>query len=603
MKEILKEILFSRNRFSVKELHRMLSNGQISKEELAGVLGNDITNVVQSYSSESFYPSGNNKTLTGGVNQVVFWGKPDCGKTSVIASLLSLPGMEIKGLNSGSIQERLNILLRTFRKTAQQVIPQDRSTGSRIYHAKYSQGRRNYRISFIEANEWEIAKSLIQHNHLGLVHVFCVDCRGNLDDQIKIHKATIDKLKDAGLIAQSSGLYILVTKADLMCTPKVYRDNAAQAMITASAQAFWQYVRTTCGENDIYNEQPIVCSVGDFVLSDYATLTTEYTSRLFNEYILPKCEHQHWGLVGLLRKMGKLPAMLITAVLLAAAGTGLYYALDAISQPPTRAMEPFDYLAYFKDGVKQDLGSDAAYEVAREHYKRLRNDLDVEGMLRQCDKDYVLSRDDVNDCDSRLSNAFAVILIKRMEQHFQSSSWTEDSTLLWHSRTDLHDLLKHRSCMTADNALSCNRQLGYLKAYNDSVIPLIAQSKKCSSVEGLNNVRENAEHWNDYPFSNDSTLREDLNNAVFNAYASYSERLLNRAEQVAREYNDLSFWGKITNYSSKWNLEEAATKLYNTVDQLLEQLEEDSDDDDNNYSVIRQRLSSAKQKLYNISNR
>lgn len=599
MKDILKDILFAPSRFSVRELNRRLENGEYSHDELAGVLGDTVAGVVLNPPALSHYPSGVNRVKVSDANKVVFWGMQGTGKTSVIASLLALPGMITDGLNSEEIRDRIHMLKSTFANTEPQVMPSDRSTGSRAYNATYTQGSRTYLLSLIEANDWNQAKELIDGGWLQLVHVFCLDCRTDLDVQIAAFRTTIDRLEKEGLIGSSAGLYILVSKSDLMCAPRAYLDNAAQAMVTASVQSFWQYVRKTCKENFIYNEQPIVCSVGNFVLKDYATLTTEYTSRLLQQFLLPKCEHRHWGLVGLLRKMGKVPAMICVAVLAIAAAAGIYWLLDAIAQPPTRVLQPFDYKTYFSGEVARTLPSDSVYgEGISRQYWDLRKDLTVESELRQTDKEPVLDSDDFAYCDTRLSNAFAVIVNKKLDMVFRACDWTEYA-MLKQVFIDLKDLGAHKRNMTDDNAGQCEKYRGYIEAYYNSVIPLINKSNDCQTLADLNYVKEQVEQWNDYPFTNDTTLCKNLDDAVYNAYLSLSSHLLDSARAIRQDYDNLSIWRRVSNSSYERQLENRAERLDDAAEDLQEQLNEDADED-HDYWQVQENLDSVRNLLNSI---
>ena len=603
MKEILKQILFSPTRFSVGELHRRLIDREFTRDELAGVLGGAVADVVQNPPHESYYPSGGeNRVMLERANQIVFWGQQGCGKSSVIASLLSLPGMRTEGdINDQRMHDRLDKWRQTFAATGPQVLPKDRSMASRAYNAIYTREHRTYHLTLIEANTVEDGCELIGSGSLepvSVVHVFCLDCRDDLDAQTEAHEATIRQLKEKGIIDKSSGLYILVTKADLMLAPKVYLDNAAQAMVTASAQRFWQSVRKTCGESDIYNEQPIVCSIGDFALRDYTTLTTEYTSRLLDRYILPKCEHVHWGVVRWLRKMSRTAALVCLAVVAIAAAAGIYQVLDSLSQPPTPVIQPFDYKVHFCDEVARALPSGSVYdEGLSQQYWRLRYDLKVEHELCRADNERVLAPDDYAACDARLSDAFALIVNKKMRAHFNTGAWTRDSALLALARKDLRNLDYHKDNLSGDNAERCREHLSVINQYYDSVAPLVRLSKNCRSEANLTRVKSHVGRWKKVPFTNDTTLSGDLDNAVYNAYNSLSSCLLDSAELIRRKYGNLSYWQS----DERIKLKQKAGSLDKIVKELQGQLE-NAMDDEIDYSTVRQRLSYISQQLYYIKN-
>ena len=215
MKAEIQKILFSRNQCSVADVKEMLTQGAIEAGELAAVLGKDVADGV---TAEARAPQP--EVLShGGIyagpdqsNLVVLWGRPSSGKTSIIGSLLSLEGMTAitpQGADSDSqaIRSRIESLTRVFGNcNTYQRLPEMPSSPVEVYHARYRKGWRSYDLSLAEASLdgwWDMDRML--KTCYRQIHLFVIDCRQDIDEQVRDHQRVTDLLMRGGYLQQADG--------------------------------------------------------------------------------------------------------------------------------------------------------------------------------------------------------------------------------------------------------------------------------------------------------------------------------------------------------------------------------------------------------------
>lgn len=554
MKTEIEKILFSRNKCLVADVRKMLAKGAVDVDELSAVWGEIIARGVVSESS------GDVTGLPGGgavydgpaqSNLVILWGHPGSGRTSVIGSLLSLKGMTPilpQGADevSRGIRSKVESLTRVFsNQDRYQQLPVMGSSLVETYHARYRKGLSSYNLSFVEAcfEGWWGVDALLKSSRRQ-IHLFVIDCRQDIDEQVRDHQRVTDMLIRGGYLQRADGVYVLVTKADLMNAPEPYLDNAAQTLVTTSmASDFWRLIRNKCKETYIYNEQPVVCSVGDFVLKDYAKVRLDHVRNFCDDYLLPKCEHNHWGVAKVLKMGSKKMAIILSVLASLLLIIGICSFLNFLSKPPTSALQPYDFAAHFTQQVEHELSGNVDYENACGVYDRLRHDLDNEHGLHQKSGDLVLPDSEYNLCDASLCNAFSHIMESRMQQFFDGGEWSSDSAFMSQASRQLTELGKHSANMDDARASECRKYLGYLVCYRDSVKPLVNRLVGCTSLGDVHAVTEAAGRWADeYPYSHDTSLGEMLADASFKAYESYADHLVSVKDSLMSEYNSVWMW-------------------------------------------------------------
>lgn len=582
MKAEIQKILFSRNQCSVADVKEMLTQGAIEAGELAAVLGKDVADGV---TAEARAPQP--EVLShGGIyagpdqsNLVVLWGRPSSGKTSIIGSLLSLEGMTAitpQGADSDSqaIRSRVESLARVFGNCdTYQRLPEMPSSPVEVYHARYRKGWRSYDLSLAEASLdgwWDMDRML--KTCYRQIHLFVIDCRQDIDEQVRDHQRVTDLLMRGGYLQQADGVYVLVTKADLMNAPEAYLDNAAQTLVTTSlASDFWHLIRNKCKETYIYNEQPIVCSVGDFVLKDYAKVRQDYARRLCDDFILHKCEHRHWGLVKLLKMGSKGMAVGLSLLAVAVLAFGAFWMLKALDKPPTNALRPFNYAAYFMQEVEQDLQNASDFDAACNAYSRLRQDLDTEHRLRLKGGGAVLPDSTYKRCDASLCNTFGRVVDSKMKKFFDSSGWTSDSAFMSKANRQLAELNRHSRNMDATLADNCRNYQDYISCYRESIKPLASRINNCASLDGVRSIVDDAKRWSGkYPFDHDANLSDMLSSAGYQACSSYTDYLRVQCDNLKEEYEN---YDSFSRFSDAIGLSDTEDQIKESRDALKDEID------------------------------
>lgn len=612
MKPELKNLLYSRHTYSVGAIKEMVSKGVVDQEELTALLGSSIASDLLRSSQVMPEPLAVGGLYDGPKqsNLITLWGVPLSGRTSVIASLLSLNGMTpIKPVGSDetarNMRSKIKDMCNKFQcQNRYQVLPEMSSGSPEIYHAKYHHRWRSYYLSFLKAclEDWDEVNQVLDSNQRQ-IHIFCIDCRQDIDMQVEQHKQVIERLSNH--LSHAAGVYVLVTKCDLMNCPELYLDNAAQTLVTASsASGLWHLIRNKCKTNLIYNEQPILCSVGDFILKDYAQLSSKYTQQLCDEYIIPKCEHNHWGLVKLLKMGSKGMAALLLILVVSLAGYGLYTVFSMLGGDPTDPLKPFIYTSSFGRDVDHSLKANAIYESACHVYDSLRRDLEVEGNIKTTDGKLVLPVTDYNRCDTKLSNAFSIIMTKRMQAFFSSNTWSQDSAFMPKALVRLNELYRHRDHIE-EGKDSVMRYRTYLLCYRDSVRKAINIMDSCKSIYDVDAVVKVAKRWaGEYPFRNDTNLDISLKNAPRHAYKSCAERYEKNAEILLRKNDNNGKWERYYLSSDEYvrnkaniegikSLRDKVRDLYGRVDA------DNQDDQDYQYERLKNDLEELYKKLDN----
>ena len=597
MKAEIKELLFSRNNCSVASVQKMLADKAIDGQELTAVLGKAVADDLLNESTQgvavSMQPGGiyDFNELSNLVVTIYSEKAKILVQNYSNLTLEDMTPIEPKGAdtNSQEIRTRLKAMTNVFSHEAgYQRLPNMSSPLVETYHARYKKGMRNYQLTFVEASieNWIHVNELLEVNSRQ-IHIFCIDCRQDIDAQVADHKRVTELLIQAGHLQEAVGVYVLVTKADLMNAPELYWDNAAQTLVTTSMAAdFWRLIRNKCKEVNIYNEQPIVCSVGDFVLKDYAQLKHDHTLRLCEDFILPKCEHNRWGFAKILKLGSKKMAVAVALLALVALGVAGYLVHNAISKPPTRAFVPYDYPSHFIADVEHSLSSGVDFESACDNYTRLRSDLDIEHGIRLKDKSQLLPEASFNRCDTELSNAFASIMNSKMQAFFGSSDWSSDSEFMNRAMSKLSELNTHRNHLDQTNANDCQQYYDYLVCYRDSIRYILTNCNDCKTLGDVNRVVRLAERWQgEYPYRNDVSVNDMLNEAPYDAYSSCTDSFVKKGDPLIESYN--TWWPFRAFYpGTVSDLESSLTTLWEEASSLLDMI----DDDDSEYQPMRDKL-------------
>ena len=605
MQDDIKKIVFNPCAYSMADIREMLATGKVSREELKRFFGDEITSSILGM-AETTLPKGDRKggnVKMADATQVVLWGAGGVGKTMVIASLLSLDGMKVKYADAPSVMSRIKHMTGLFKKEGVlQHVPHDGSGQKNIYNVVYRKNwwGKAYPITFIEAtipsdvpNNDTIDITKYVNKERNQIHVFCIDCRQNVQIQIDKLVKVIDELKRLDFLGLTDGAYALVTKTDLMNVPEAYMDNAAQTLVTKEMPSLWRKILDICYDNQIYNALPIPFRVGKFVVRDLAYLHAGDAEAFLHEALLPKCQPRR-GFVGKMLSVGKWWQAAILGVLLACAiGWGGWKTFEMLTAPPTAPMLPYDYRTAF---LKEERGlGKQNYKEAYQTYKRLRRDLDVERSLHTVNLEVVLPAEDLRICDSTLTNDFAKVLSAKCNRLLESSHWSDDVETLQELRSRLSDLLSHEKVLEGRDIQAYKT---YIDDYFEYVRPLLKRSKACMKIRDVDYVENNYQKWRKYPYTNDLDLRGDIGNAERNAYESCAQFYSDRVDSIIRRYpTDREFDFESFGFTDR-NEDIRRDKLdpyYNSVDSLMRRLDGKSE----SFNTARRILREAKNVIEN----
>lgn len=601
MQDAIKKIVFNPCAYSMADIREMSARGEVSREELAKVFGDDIAAGILGI-AETALPEGDGDDGGGKMDdatQVVLWGIGGVGKTMVIASLLSLDGMKVRHAKAPSVMSRIKHMTGLFKKEGVlQHVPHDGSRQKKNYHVVYRKNwwGKAYPITFIEAaipsvGAIDVTKYVDKARNQ--IHVFCIDCRQDVQAQVRILLRVIDALKQMDYLRQTDGAYALVTKTDLMNVPEAYMDNAAQTLVTKGMPDLWRNIQDICYDNQIYNALPIPFSVGKFVIRDLAFLHARDAEGFLHEALLPKCQPQR-GFVGKILSVGKWWQAAILGVLLAfAIGWGGWKTFEMLTAPPTAPMLPYDYRTAFLE-EEHGLGKQN-YKEACQTYKRLRRDLDVERSLHTANLEVVLPAEDLRICDSTLTNDFAKVLSAKCNRLLESSHWSDDVETLQQLRNKLGDLQNHDDVLEGRDIQTYKT---YIDDYFEYVRPLLKRSKACMKIRDVDYVENNFQKWRKYPYTNDLDLREGISDAERNAYESCAQFYSDRVDSIVRRYpTDREFDFESFGFTDR-NEDIRREKLdpyYNSVDSLIRRLDGKSE----SFNTARRILREAKNVIEN----
>ena len=596
----LLDIVFSPQGYTLKEIQDLVKTGTMEEGQLAAIFDSDTARQLLSMAAASDLPATSYPATPDECNHIVFWGAEGSGKTTVIGTLLALPGFRASHPKREPADERTLQLQALFRnRQTLQVLPSNPTHEGVVryptLYRKYLLGKR-YPIQLTEALPdtplWAVVDKEAEQ-----VHVLCIDCRQDLPRQMEQLEQLVDRLSAEGYLDHTNGIYLLVTKSDLMQAPRHYRENAAQALVTSNMPTLWRKVQNICFAKQIYNTMPIAYSAGDFLLKDVAVLNTDDNECLMREALLPKCQPRRTLLGRLLSKGKRHHAVLAAFIAMAAAGYGAYKAYEAIEAPPTTPLRPFNYRTYFS-GRLQSMGT-MSYEESRSLYGELGEDLAAERTLHTTQGSPILSASDYRYCESQLTNRFAKTVAKECAHVFSTEDWSQHEQRLRSLQNQIEELKSHESLSNSD----LEEHATYLADYFIEVKPLLAKSEHCSSLDDVNYVTENCEQWKKYPYENDTLLYNRLQEAPEAAYASLARSYENSAKSKLDQMMERMGWVRDNPYTTgvqqyinrvrSWFSDETSD-LIDSIDELLEDLDSKS-----GYDEVKRKLERTRRSLQN----
>lgn len=624
MTDTLESLLFSPTLVTLSDIQR-LRDDNVSERDIAKLVGHEIVAFARNTVSTEVPSVGDYFARERG-NVIVLWGERDAGKTTLVRSLLALPGFSLQShpFLASSFSDRYGHT-ELFQSPRLQHIPGSvKDKQIETVHSIYKRSwyRHSYPISFLDVNltsagdqdvidsdfNWDTLTDYLKKS-TGHIHLFCLNSQAEgvtsqkaLERQAALFDRVLSILSARKLLDSANALYIVVTKADTMNVPRAYLDNAAQTLVTSSLSSFWQRIRNICYSKEIYNAQPLTFSAGDFVLKDVARLDTSYARRMFHDCLLGKCMPKPTVLercLGFTAWWLKWVFYLFMAALLV---FGIVLGFEVMERSPSAVVKPFDYKSYFQTEVTHTLCG-KGYEDVRIQYHLLRDDLSTECSLQTTDSLAVLPDSTGSCCDSALTRAFAPVLGNALNAFFQNSKWASQSTKRDHFLQDVRPIIDNPNLTPQQNTQFKNAQK-YLRNL-PQVRQFINKSKHCVNLSDINYIKNNKGTWYVYPYKNDTELRESLSQAVRKAYQSARDACCKEANRHLSTYNRTvrNINPQLSDYEKEKRKYQAAQQLANSTRSLLQRMSDIRSSLSSNEDYgCREDLRSAESKIKTIIN-
>ena len=620
MQDNIRHLISNPNYLSSKQVREMLVTKRFTTKSFEQVLGAEFVSALKESRGIDIVLSDITQLQSpddyAEYTQVYVWGQEKSGKTLVLGALFAAIESECENVvwrDYHTADNRRETLVNLFKRrerifnTISDQNTHDVQTYNVEFTVKGAFGSRKYCFTFIEVNIdsdrcWdtlEIFSDLIKSPN-NKIHLMCFDSsRTKIEQQKQAERLSwiLRKMEYKGVFATSVGLYLLVTKTDLMIrVPEQHRMEAAQTLITAGHRKLWLDVVNICYKMNIYDATPIPFTVGDTVLKDLLKPDLSRAKALLHYPILLKAQPCLNIFERMLRKGNLKITIAVSIVLLAALGYGVYALLEQIPTPPDKELRAYNFTTDFCSRVNTLIEQESHYARLVANYKDLNWELLAEQSIVDVDGHKLA---DVKDtCRIVLDNHFGEKLNAEYKRFFKEKDWSKSSKIS--SLKGYSGLLIKQNNMEyrIREALIDNK--AYLSELSE-VKHLIWLSDNCKSWSDVKEVCDNYKSYNKYPFSNDVGLRSCLSDAKKKAYESYSRALLSEAIREANSYQRQrdrltdGFLDPLINFSElnnlKINYRNRTTWLRTRIQEALGRISTDDS------SVARDNLLEAERKI------
>ena len=542
------------NHLSSEQVRQLIISGQISNENAESVFGISFVNNLLIFGSSKITINDISQIITPSdyceYTQVYVWGKKRSGKTSVLGSLFATIENECSNVvwkDDETTNRRRKELTDVFNRKHRTLSPvQDQNTHCvQAYNVEFTVRRgiasRKYQFSFIEVNidsdnYWEtLLKYGLTKKANNKIHLLCFDSsKGELGqrNQASSLSQIIQKLESTGVLNTSVGLYLLVTKTDLMIrVPLEYRYEAAQTLITASHRKLWQLVVNSCYKMNIYDATPIPFSVGDTMLKDLLKPDLTRAKVLLQYPILLKSQPCLTFYQRLLRKGNLTITMIVSLVVMASAAYGIYKLIDQIPTAPKDEPIIYNFTDDFLKRESELITNGTNFYSVISNFEKLYRELTVEQSITDVNGSPLHDID--TKCMVNLQQDMSRILEREYLFLFRDSDW--GSSRKKYTLKTYSELLLRQDHIGAKERNSLKKYNKYVSNL-DEIRSLISTSKNCKSLSNVKYVINNYKQYLTYPYKNDSELNTGLTEAKQNAYKSYAKHLLSKAKIAESEY-------------------------------------------------------------------
>lgn len=316
---VLEQLRSGRNAFEVDEIKRMVSAGQITWDELSFCFSEDEIMAIREYESPTELPDGQAPDrLQKDSTEVYFWGTPSSGKTCALGAILSaanrygiITKKQCQGKNymdllsniftnrgfcvfphgtpDFSIQE-LIFHLRDNRDNEHRITCID--LAGEVFRALYKKMNNIEDDSFVREQALNKTLSYLNDRHNKKIHFFIVAYGEefkkwdglNMSDYLD---TAAEYLNTNNIIRKgTNGVYILVTKSDMMPCEPDQRAEFADEYVRDNMPAFYNNLRAICRKCGISDFEVIPFSVGDVFAQKLCRFESDNTDAVLNKLIL-----------------------------------------------------------------------------------------------------------------------------------------------------------------------------------------------------------------------------------------------------------------------------------------------------------------------------
>lgn len=531
---LIRPLASNPNALTLDAIAESLATGLTTTQELATVLPPHIVDAITPLSTTPPLPDEpvspipdlpTHHCTAADFTLVYLWGLPGAGKTTLVSSLLAArQDITLCNPTPATRQQRMSTLHHSHTNTPNLcAIPHDTTTHNvqathLIVNPTHHNTKKHYPITLVEVdiNETTDPWGYMMHSPNEKIHLLCIDPTTDIDRQARLLDRLLTHLTTTGILHTTVGLYVVVTKTDTMLrVPRTHRDKAAQTLITAGQQAFWQHVQGTCFDMGILDATPIAFTAGDVTLHRILRPDTTSAQQLWQRPLLLKSQPTPTTTHRILTT-GNLPLTLTTfTAILTATTTAILTAISTPDPCPTDEITPPSYSQTLQNHITDTLRHITNYNDATQAFNTLDAHINLAHTTLRRDSTHVINDKEYTRCRHTLDSIYAPIINDALDNLFAQPDWNThpDFHTLDHISLNLY---QRSDCARA--AVNTNRQ--HLKTYFEDIAPAlkITTFHTLDDVKHADNIYDN--YHTRYPYNNLTTLR-DLSRRAHDAYTQY----------------------------------------------------------------------------------
>lgn len=315
--ELLNALRENPNSYSADEIQEKVDNNVASWDDITAIFDETKCQAIKNFVAPSPLPDGNPpEELSDDTTEIYFWGTPSSGKTCALGSIIS--SVQNKGMFEPlecTGRHYMNILSNIFTENGVCVFPD--STGvenvqEMIMNIRDEKGK-PHKVTFID-----LAGELFRSVYFQRQRLFLSDDRKRTLDTVldylsdetnkKIHFFVVEYgaqekkwdglkmvnyldemitfLKDEKVFRKSTdGVYILVTKCDMIPCEREERPRLAAEYIKQYLPSFWNTLKITCEQAGVKDVKILSYSVGDVFARNLCIFDSSDTDKVITKIL------------------------------------------------------------------------------------------------------------------------------------------------------------------------------------------------------------------------------------------------------------------------------------------------------------------------------